>query len=111
MGNEPQADSKRMAPFRITTASWVAIVVGVIMLATGVVFDIDARSVKDRYDGLSARVQTMEEQHRVIENDLRDLSNATATNTANITNLISAVADLKGLIEAHILGSGKDGKL
>ena len=105
MGNEPQAGPNRPAPFRLTTGSWVAIVVGVIMLATGVVFDLDARSVKDQYDGLSARVQTMEEQHRVIENDLKDLSTATATNTANITNLISAVADLKGLIEAHILGT------
>lgn len=83
--------------FRLATSSWVAIIVGLIMLATGVILDLDARSLEGRYTALAAAEDS-------AATKIEFLQTATVTNTTNIKNLTDAVDKLRSLVETHILG-------
>jgi hypothetical protein len=89
----------RNAP-QLSTASWVAIIVGVLMLVAGVIFDIDARSVGKEYERIFTTVSTL------LASSITTATTV-ATNSSNIANLTIAVHDLKTLVENHILLEGK----
>jgi hypothetical protein len=85
---------------RFATASWVAIVVGVAMLATGVIFDIDARSVNDSYKRLADIVAA---QNVTITGLLQ----TAVTNATNIANLTSTIHEVKMMVEDHVIKDNK----
>ena len=93
-------DNNRMGvikvPFRLSTSSWVAMIVGIVMLASGVILDLDARSLENRYGEVAGTSTTQ-------SNKIETLQAATTANTTNIDNLTKAVDKLRELVEQHIL--------
>ena len=92
------ADEQRYGKRSMSTASWIGLLVGLVMLSAGVIANVDARGVERQYDVIA-------EQTKKNGDDIQSLIRTASTNVANIANLTAAVSDLKGMMEGHILGT------
>jgi hypothetical protein len=90
----------KQRPFNLPAGAWVAIIVGFIMTATGVIFDIDAKSVHGQYDLIAEDV-------KVNSADMKALLVATTQNTTNIGSLTVSIHDLGLMMQNHIIGEMK----
>ncbi len=90
----------KQRPFNLPAGAWVAIIVGFMMAATGVIFDIDAKSVHGQYDRIAKDVESN-------STDMKALLVATTQNTTNVNALTVSVHDLSIMMQAHIIGENR----
>ncbi len=97
----------KMKPFNLPAGAWVAIIVGFIMAATGIIFDLDAKSVHSQYDVIAKNVEENAEDMKAFSSDMKALLVATTQNTTNIGTLTVSIHDLSLMMQSHIIGEMK----
>ena len=84
------------------TISWIAVIVSVVVFCVGLVLNVDARRINERYSNDHDILQTImnkdtQRDQRIVENakQLATLLEITRANSANI-------ADLRAIIQKHL---------
>jgi uncharacterized membrane protein len=87
----------------MSTASWIALIAGILMVCLGAVFIANAAAVTNTVADEKAVIQEMKTVNDKQDDMIQQTAQSVAAMTANVNNLMDSVKNLTSLVQGHIL--------
>jgi uncharacterized membrane protein len=87
----------------LSTASWIALVVGILMTALGAVFIANAQAVANTVAQDQAIIQEIKSDNKDQDALIQTIAQKVSEQTANVNNLTENIRTLTQLVQGHIL--------